>query len=453
MKTKFVLPAQHQHRHDNLSRIKRALWDLEQESKVSGMSNGEAATYRPVSSTSRVNQASHSHSITSLSIYPFDPTPTTLLSTSYDQSLLLTQITPTDLTPLHKFPLDFATYCHAVSPVPDASGLVAVGTAHPAPRLIDLRSALATHALPGHSGAIYSLAWHPRQAHVLISSSSSGQILCFDIRRASPAFASFDVDDSLGVVDPESTFSRPVLDYNHRAHGDAITAILFNHDGSKLISASQDQRIRVWDVKTGRNDLVHFGPRIRNSRHGEFKPILAPVETSGIKAGQETLFWPNDDGRGEIFMQDLREGSLLRVLKTQGIVQVVPGAGPARRGRGKKSAAAEIQNVNKITSGGRINSLAFRPVRSEEGYGGTVEMYSAHGDGRIYAWKPRLEPGIDEDEVAGEISGDEGEEQGISTPTKRKTEEEVDEERRSKRKRQLIQGLVEGLTKRPVTFS
>ncbi|KAJ9649976.1 hypothetical protein H2198_010697 [Neophaeococcomyces mojaviensis] len=438
-----------------------SLWDLESQSDQEALNSN---TLRPTATISKATPASHTHAITSLSIYPFDPSPQTLLTTSYDQSLILHSITSTTLTPVHQFPLDFTAYTHAISPASDSTPLVAVGTSHPAPRLIDLRTALATHSLPGHTGAIYSLAWHPHKSHILVSSSTDGRILVFDIRRATPAFASFDVDDTLGIVESNPYISshsqrviRPHLNYTHRAHSAPITGILFNSSGDKLISASQDQRIRIWDIATGRNDLVHFGPRIRNSRSGELKPVLAPPGTaggSGVKSGHELLFWPNDDGRGEIHVHDLREGSLVRVMKTQNVVQVREQQGVRRRGRGGAGAGGAA--VNRLTSGGRINAVAWRPVWAEKGE--VVEMYTAHGDGRICAWMPAVDRGLGEDEGAEEESGEEdgsGDEQEEAGSKRKKhfTEEELEEERRKKRRRDLIGNLVEGLTKRPVTFS
>lgn len=397
------------------------LWNLEakhiQAANTIGIQQPAAleTVHSPAASISKATANGHSHGITSISIYPFDPEPTTLLTTSYDQSFLLSQITPTSLQPVHKFTLDFTVYTHATNPSPTSATLIAVGTSHPAPRLIDLRTALATHTLPGHSGAIYSLVWHPTREHVLFSSSADGRILVFDIRRATPAYASFDSDDSLGVPD------RPALDFASRAHSAPITGIVLNHDGSKLISASHDQRIRVWDVASGRNDLVHFGARIRNGREGELKPTLAPPLTT---TGPEVLLWPNDDGKGEIFMHEIREGGLVRVLQTKNVVRV------ENKGAGGKSVA-------KLTSGGRINSLVFRDVENRDGLGGALEMFSAHGDGRICAWTI---PDDDEDDRVAEIERD-------------LTEEESHAEKSRKRKRDLIEGLVQGLTKRPVTFS
>lgn len=448
------------------------LWDLEAPSISTDPATGATTkTHHATASISKTTPSSHTHSITSLSIYPHDPVPQTLITTSYDQSLLLTSITPTSLTPLHSFPLDFTVYTHSTSPHP-SQPLVAVGTSHAQPRLIDLRTALSTHSLPGHNGPIYSLAWHPKREYTLTSSSTDGRILTFDIRRATPAFASFSLDDSLGVTDPANRIRRAHLDFTHRAHEAPITGILYNELGDKLISAAQDQRIRVWDVATGRSDLVHFGPRIRNSvgREGETKPVLLPrgmAGGTGMRAGREVLFWPNDDGSGksEIFVCEIREGGTRRVLKGRKAVletssgsAAVPEAGRGSnvsRGRARGSRAGArvtgAATIDRLSHSGRINGLVFRPVVSEEGLGGSLEMYSAHGDGRICAWNTSDTVTVDDPNQGGESdSGDDGE--GLRGK-QRQTEEEVAAEKSRKRKRELIEGLVEGLTEKPVTFS
>ena len=105
-----------------------------------------------------------------------------------------------------------------------------------------------------------------------------------------------------------------------------------------------------------------------------------------------------------------------------------------------------------MMSGGKINALAFRPVSGEVGGGGALELYSAHGDGRICAWMPRVPEGLDDEQEDGERKA--GEDTDEDAPlSKRKTKEEDDAEKSRKRKRDLIEGLVEGLTRKPITFS
>lgn len=393
------------------------LWDLESIHNQ----DDRGTPLAPCANSSRADKQAHTHALTSVSIYPFDPIPSTILTTAHDKTFKLTSITPTSLIPVHTFDLGFAPYTHSISEAQDSSPLVAVGTAHPAIRLLDLRSGLSTHSLPGHNGAVQSVTWSPKSSFILASGAFDGRVLFFDVRRANAAFASLDLDDAIGVEGADvSTGSgaRKQLDWNTHAHNGPITSVQWTPSADKIVTAGHDQRIRVWDAATGKNDLVHFGPRIRNDRLGELKPLISPV---GIgKVGHEVLLWPNDDGKGDIFMHDLREGNMLKILRPEGI---------------KRN---QFGNAGRLTSGGRINQMAWR-LNATIGSG--LEMYSAHGDGQIRAWIPFPE---DEEE-------DDSEGQLDETSLKLTAEEES--ENKKKRKRDLIGDLVEGLTKRPITFS
>lgn len=388
------------------------LWDLESQ-PAGALQNA----LRPAASLTRSTPASHTHALTSLSIYPFDPTPSTLLTTAYDKTLKLTSITPSELVPVHSFSLDYAPFTHALSPIPTSSPLVAVGTALPAIKLVDLRSGLALHSLPGHNGAVYSVAWSPRQENVLASGATDGRVLFFDIRRSQSAFASLDLDDAIGVLSPDHTpgyGGRQAMDWNVRAHGGPVTGLCWTSTGDKLVTAGQDQRIRIWDVTTGRNDLVHFGPRIRNERNGELAPLISPAGFG--KSGRELLFWANDDRKGEIFVFNMREGNMISTLRTPGAAR-----GPAQ---------ARAGGVGKFHSVGTINAMAWRVWAAG---GGGVEMYSAHASGAIHCW---VGMAPDEEEVEAKADNDAG---------------ELD--RKRKRKRDLIGDIVEGFTKKPITFT
>ena len=388
------------------------LWDLE--NRPTGAAKH---ILRPNASLTRSNPGSHTHALTSVSIYPFDPTPSTLLTTAYDKTFKLTSITPTELVPVHSFSLDYAPFTHALSPIPTSSPLIAVGTAHPAIKLVDLRSGLALHTLPGHNGAVYSVAWSPRHEHVLASGATDGRVLFFDIRRSQSAFASLDLDDAIGVLTPDHTpdySGRRAMDWNVRAHGGPVTSLRWTSTGDKLITAGHDQRIRIWDAATGRNDLVHFGPRIRNERNGEFAPLISPAGFG--KSGKEALFWANDDSKGDVFMFNMREGDMLSTLRTPGMAR-----GPAQ---------ARAGGIGKLNSVGRINAMAWRTNAAS---GGGVEIYSAHGNGAIHCWVG-MPP--DEEEAEDKIDMD-----------------AVELDRKRKRKRDLIGDIVEGFTKKPVAFA
>ena len=405
------------------------LWDLESTSGVSG-----SPIYHPVASLSRNDKSSHTHAITSISIYPFDPDPTTLLSTSFDKSLKLTSIAASSLQPIHTFNLDYAPYTHALSPIPSSAPLIAVGTAHPSIRLLDLRSGLSTHSLPGHNGAVYSLAWSPTTSHLLISGSHDGRVLFFDVRRANAAFASLDLDDAVGLDPSQQPISRsgPTLNFNALAHNGPVTSVQFypcTTTPTTLVTAGHDQRIRLWDLATGRDELVHFGPRIRNSRVGNLSPLLTPPGHVS-KASREVLLWPNDNARGDIMMHSLREGNLIRVMRMKGIDRV--------------ELSKDKSKVAKLTSQGRINQAVWRMGDSVPS--GGLEMYTAHGDGSICAWKPEVADEADEDEEEEMVEGVKAKGPRIGFNPGEEVDEEQD--RKRKRKAEMLGDLVQGLTKK-----
>ncbi len=406
------------------------LWDLDLTS-----ADPASPVFHPVAGLSRNDKSSHAHAITSISIYPFDPEPTTLLTTSFDKSLKLTSITPSSLQSIHTFSLDYAPYIHAISPLPAAAPLIAVGTAHPAIRLLDLRSGLSTHSLQGHNGAIYSLAWSPSISHLLVSGSHDGRVLFFDVRRANAAFASLDLDDAVGLDPSQQSISKtvPTLNFSALAHNGPVTSVQFHPSTTTptlLVTAGHDQRIRLWDLATGRHELVHFGPRIRNSRVGDLSPLLTPAGQVS-KASREVLLWPNDDARGEIMMHSLREGNLIRVMRMRGIDRVEMSKDKAK--------------VAKLTSQGRINQVIWR--RGGAVRGGGLEMYSGHGDGSICAWKPEVEDEDDDEDEKSEVikRKETGPRIGFNATV---DEADEDEERKRKRKAEMLGDLVQGLTKK-----
>jgi len=305
--------------------------------------------------------------------------------------------------------------------LPSSTLQIAVATSHPALRLLDLRSGLSTHTLPGHTGPCLSVTWSPTSPHILASSSSDSRVLLFDTRRANAAFASLDLDESIGAVPPWHTPSyagRDALDWNSRAHSGAVTGVRFTPDGRHIVTCGQDQRIRLWDAATGANTLVHFGPRIRNARNCEFNPLISPRGMT--KPGKELLYWANDDSKGEILVFDLTEGSFERVLRVPGATRMPGGA--AGLGQGK------------LTSLGRINCMAWR-LRGDRG---GCELLSGHGDGGIRLWRN----GFGRDEV----------EEGDGYNNYSVAGNEDDEEKKKKRKRDVLGEIVQGLTKKPITF-
>ena len=358
------------------------LWDLE--SRGAELDH----VHRPVSSVAKASQeGTHTHAITSISMYPFDPVPSTILTTSHDGTLKLSALAPDIITPVHTFNLDCTPYSHSLSSHPGSTLLIAVGSSEKSVRLLDLRTGLSTHGLPGHTSSVLSVSWAPHQPHILASASADNRLIIFVIRRGghNSAIATLDMDDAMGMVPSRSAAashqSLPMFSRHARAHNGAVTGVRWTSNGSHLVTAGQDARIRVWDASTGANTLVHFGPRVRNSvssHLAERVPLLMPRGL--MEPGRETLLWPNfsdKDDRGEIFMFEMREGTFIKRLK-------VPDLMAGRQ---------QFQGRSSALSAGRINALAWRGNGAS---GEGLEMFSAHGDGTIRTWvsrEPEGEPG------------------------------------------------------------
>lgn len=360
------------------------LWDLE------SRGNELDHVHRPSASiTKGSHEETHTHAITSISIYPFDPVPSTILTTSHDGTLKMSALAPDAITPAHTFNLHHTPYSHSLSSHSGSSLLIAVGTSEKSVRLLDLRTGLSTHGLPGHTGSVLSVSWAPHQPHILASASADNRVIIFDIRRAghNSAIATLDMDDGVGAAPIPGTTTqqpRPAFSRHARAHNGAVTGVRWTSTGSHLVTTGQDARIRVWDASTGANTLVHFGPRVRNSASShlaERVPLLIPHGLTG--PGQETLLWPNfseKDERGEIFMFELREGTFIKRLRVPGLMA----------GRG------QFQGRSTALSAARINALAWR---GNGAAGEGLEMFSAHGDGTIRSWVSREPEGEEPDET------------------------------------------------------
>ncbi|KAJ5090900.1 hypothetical protein N7532_009584 [Penicillium argentinense] len=368
------------------------LWDLE------NRGSEPEHIYRACASVSKPSHSNaHTHAITSLSIYPFDPIPSTIFSTSHDRTLKWSALHSPDIPPIHTFNLDCTPYAHSFSTVPSSLLLVAVATSERSVRLVDLRSGLATHGLPGHNGAVLSVEWAPHNPYLLASGSVDNRVIMFDVRKGghNSAIATFDMDDPVGLVPPgagqvpASYQPRPAFSPVSRAHNGPVTGVRWTSDSKYIVTTGQDSRIRVWDTASGANTLVHFGPRVRNSTSShlaERAPLIVPKQI--MTTGHETLLWPNfndQDDRGEILMLELREGTFVKRLR-------VPGVATTSRARGLSTAL----------SAARINDLAWR---GNGATGAGIELFSAHGDGTIRTWAshdPDAEP--DEEEEAAEAS-------------------------------------------------
>lgn len=268
---------------------------------------------------------------------------------------------------------------------------------------MDLRSGASAHSLPGHQGAVLSVAWSPHDEHLLASGGSDGTVRFWDIRRANGSLGVLDLEDSVGIGGEDGLGKNARSPQRGKAHIGACNGVVWADDGKYLVTAGHDARVRVWDVTVRANTLSHFGPIIKNTQLSTLLPMLAP--SHAVPAGTQIMLYPNER---EILMFDLLDGTLLKRLR----------ASEEAPGQIRRSVEPNINN--------RITSLCWRA--------GDVEMYSAHSDGMIRAWKPRTEEEIEVDDEESE-EADEGE--GESR----------------KRKRQVLDDIFRDLTRQRITFN
>lgn len=367
------------------------IWDLESRGNPHTVH-----TFRPASTIARSpggqRGGGHSHGITHLAFYPFDPD--AFLSSAYDKTLKLWSTATSSLSA--SFDLNTTIYSHSTSPIADHL-VVACATQHPHVRLVDLKSGSAVQALVAHGGPVLSTVWSPRHEHELVSGHADGKARIWDIRRASGVVGLLDQEDSLGVdhrvghavatgMDPgEAQLFRS----SAQAHDDAVNGLHWTSDGKYIISAGLDGRIRVWDAATRANTLTSFGSLVQN-RHAKTASLVATPPC--LSTSQDILFWANDQ---EILAFDLSDGTLVTRLRSPGATNPV---GP----RGGEMGRNRISSLAWRSGGGGASSLG--PVM---GGGNSVgALFSAHLDGHIRAWMPQI-PGpddVDEDEDADEDS-------------------------------------------------
>lgn len=126
--------------------------------------------------------------------------------------------------------------------------LVAAATSQfPAIRLLDLNTGAATHSLTGHTGAgALGLDWSPRDEFILASGGVDGTVMVWDIRQTESCLACLNMRDERQVKN----------NVGNIAHHGPVNGVRWSEDGAILVTLGLDEKMRVWDMTTGKNSLV-----------------------------------------------------------------------------------------------------------------------------------------------------------------------------------------------------
>lgn len=86
--------------------------------------------------------------------------------------------------PVSSFALRSRVYCARFSPAASAHALIAAATAKGEVRLCDINVSAAVHSLLGHGDEVWTLAWSPRDEHLLATGARDGEVRLWDVRRS-----------------------------------------------------------------------------------------------------------------------------------------------------------------------------------------------------------------------------------------------------------------------------
>ena len=308
---------------------------------------------------------SHTHTITSLTPLPHTPSATpSIITTSYTPLLTIHHLTPTSLSPssTHHLPTELKLHLAIPTPHPPHN-LLALATASPHIRLLDLRTSSISHTLSGHAATgsgILSLAFSPLHPQILTSGGADGAIRIWDIRRAASCIGLLDKDDPRGM----SSHTPTTI-----AHDGPVNGLAFSPQGNTLISVGWDAKVRVWDPSTGANRLVAFTTgAVRSAGLGRAGIVFAPGDSQG-----RFIALPSRD---EVVILDVSHGQVVKRLR--------PTIPPPSTSAPTATPPLFTASRSAMNPNPRITAVAWRGARGETG------IYSSASNGSVTAWLPQL---------------------------------------------------------------
>ncbi|PIK58160.1 putative DNA excision repair protein ERCC-8-like [Apostichopus japonicus] len=163
-------------------------------------------------------------------------------------------------------------------------------------KLCDLKTGSSTHILKGHKDAILSVQWSNKEEFLLASGSRDGKILLWDVRHASGC---------LKTLDRHNGEKRESISSVKTAHNGDVSGLCFTDEGLFLLSFGTDDRLRLWDIASGKNTLVNFGSVVNES--GKSVKIACSTTSNPSAAFIPTV--------NDVDVYDLQNGEMVYDLK------------------------------------------------------------------------------------------------------------------------------------------
>ncbi|KAI3785412.1 hypothetical protein L1987_44530 [Smallanthus sonchifolius] len=272
---------------------------------------GLIAKHKPIL-VNKQQQNGHKYAISTAIWYPID---TGLFVTgSYDHHIKFWDTNTAQVVMDFKMP--GKVYRTAMSSLATSHMLIAAATEDVQVRLCDMASGAFAHTLSGHRDGVMAVEWSNSSEWILMTGGCDGAIRFWDIRRAG-CFSVLDqshsqlgrrpplVDQSTSKVSTSKarapqrkvgsgssskhSGNSKILKHakgsakqrlhpglltsqdRATAHYGAVLGLKATEDGMYLLSAGSDSRLRLWDIQSGCNTLVHYEiVRLQSSKAIQF---------------------------------------------------------------------------------------------------------------------------------------------------------------------------------------
>nr|XP_043615601.1 WD repeat-containing protein ATCSA-1-like [Erigeron canadensis] len=318
-----------------------AVYDIQRATDYEG--GGLIAKHKPILLVDKQHQNGHKYAISTAIWYPVD---TGLFVTgSYDHHINVWDTNTTQVVMDFKMP--GKVYRTAMSSLATSHMLIAAATEDVQVRLCDMASGAFAHTLSGHRDGVMAVEWSTSSEWVLMTGGCDGAVRLWDIRRAG-CFSVLDQSNSqLGRRPPlldKSTIkvstsksstraphkkvasgsgskhsgSSKVLKHakgstkqrlhpgllsgqdRATAHYGAVIGLKATEDGMYLLSAGSDSRLRLWDIESGSNTLVHYEiVRLQSSKPVQlavtqdsstvFLPCMTSIKAFDVWSGKTNM--------------------------------------------------------------------------------------------------------------------------------------------------------------------